>query len=292
MFLTKMTKQVSLDLSVLARVAGRLPSPANPLQGRRRPPPALPENIIFFQRRNTDDLNHPARGRALHHRHVLIVPLRGEAMVCVDDRELRLAPGAGLMVLPYQFHSYKRSAGRRILWLFVTFEYPEGVTLEPLRNAIFAVTPEIAGHLERLLKESQGLPELRLALLLSLLAPAPGCEGGAVASAGRDQALVARVNHAVQASRPRMPTVRELAGALGMSASHLRERFRASCGVSLGRHVRALRLERAQGLLRMSPARVTEIAEQCGYPSVYSFSRAFRNAYGCSPRAYRKEGAP
>jgi AraC-like DNA-binding protein len=59
--------------------------------------------------------------------------------------------------------------------------------------------------------------------------------------------------------------------------------------VSLGRHVRALRLERASGLLRMSPARVTEIAEQCGYPSVYSFSRAFRTAYGCSPRAYRKD---
>lgn len=287
-----MTKRVSLDLVALARAAGRLPSPANPLQGRRRPPPALPENIIFFQRRNTDDLNHPAQGRALHHRHVLIVPLRGEAVACVDDRELRLAPGAGLVVLPYQFHSYRRSGGRRILWLFVTFEYPEGVTLETLRNTTFALTPEIVGHLERLLKESQGLPELRLALLLSLLAPAPGCEGGAVASAGRDQALAARVNHAVQARRPRMPTVRELAGALGMSASHLRERFRVSCGVSLGRHLRQMRLERAGGLLRMSPARITEIAEQCGYPSVYSFSRAFRQAYGCSPRAYRKEGAP
>jgi AraC-like DNA-binding protein len=284
-----MPKKVSVDLVALARTAGRLPSPANPLQGRRRPAPALPENIIFFQRRNTDDLNHPAQGRALHHRHVLIVPLRGEAVVCVDDRELRLSPGAGLVVLPYQFHSYRRSAGRRILWLFVTFEYPEGVMLESLRNTTFAIRPEIVGHLERLLKESQGLPELRLALLLSQLAPAPGCEGGTVAGAGRDKALVAQVNHAIQERRPRMPTIRELAGALGMSASHLRERFRASCGVSLGRHVRALRLERASGLLRMSPARVTEIAEQCGYPSVYSFSRAFRTAYGCSPRAYRKD---
>ncbi len=292
MFLTLMTKLEIALHSGLARRTRRLPSPASPLEGKRRPAPALPENIICFQRHDTADLNRPAQGRALHHRHVLIVPLRGEAVVCVDDREFTLSPGLGLVILPYQHHSYRQSAGRRILWLFVTFEYAEGITLEPLRHTVFAVTTEMAGQLDLLLQEGRGLPELRLALLLSLLAPAPGCEGGAVASAGRDKVQVSRVNHAIQGRRPKMPTVRELAGDLGMSPSHLRARFRASCGVSLGRHMRTLRLERACGLLRLSPARISEIAEQCGYPSVYSFSRAFRSMYGRAPRTFRLEVAP
>ena len=68
------------------------------------------------------------------------------------------------------------------------------------------------------------------------------------------------------------------------------KRFRESCGVSLGRHLRRLRLEKACGLLRMSTNRVSEISEQCGFTSVFSFSRAFHHTYGVSPSDYRRGG--
>ena len=87
-------------------------------------------------------------------------------------------------------------------------------------------------------------------------------------------------------------SAKEMARSLGISPSHLRARFRASCGVSLGRHLRRLRLEKACGLLRLSQNRVTEIADLCGFSSIYSFSRAFRSAYGVSPMAYRQGDGP
>jgi AraC-like DNA-binding protein len=280
-----MTKQATA-LEALARRVRLLPSPANPLHGRRRPAPVLPENIICFQRRRTAELDHPREGRALHHRHVLIVPLRGRAAVCIDDQEFDLRPGNGIVILPYQFHNYKSAGDRSILWLFVTFEFPHGVSLDALRGGVFAITAEMAGQLDLLLRESVGLPELRLALMLSLLQRP---KRGETAQTGvRDRGLRDKVNHAVQARRPRIPTARELAAELGVSASHLRARFRASCGVSLGRHLRMLRLERACGLLRNGSSRISEIAEQCGYPTVYSFSRAFRALYNESPREYRR----
>jgi transcriptional regulator GlxA family with amidase domain len=77
-----------------------------------------------------------------------------------------------------------------------------------------------------------------------------------------------------------------------MSPSNLRARFRTSCGVSLGKHMRELRLERARGLLTMSTIRVSEIAEQCGFTSLFSFSRAFRTRYGHPPLACRKGQLP
>jgi AraC-like DNA-binding protein len=292
MFLTKTTRTSAPILARLAASCARLGRPAHPLHGKRRPAPPLPENVICFQRRSGAALNRPVQGRALHHRHVLIVALKGRATVCADDREVRLEPGRALVVLPYQHHHYT-ATDRRLHWLFVTFEYAEGVVLEPLRHRAFAVTPGRAELLHELVRDwrtraDSGLPELRLALLLADLTPPP-----APMAAGAAGTMKPRVNLAIQRRRPLMPSIRELAADLGMSASHLRARFRASCGISLGRHMRELRLERARGLLRMSPARVSEIAEQCGFASPYSFSRAFSRRYGESPLACRKAvGSP
>ncbi len=287
-----MTKSKASIFTSLAKSVNKLPQPANPLHGTRRAVPPLPENIICFQRRSGAELNRPHQGRALHHRHVLIVPLRGRAVVCADDRRIPLGPGDGLVILPYQHHHYTQTRGR-LHWLFITFEYAQGVMLEPLRNLVFSVKADMAAQLDDLLRAQRdpndsGLPELRLALLLARLAPPPG-RGGGSGNADPAGALVLQVNHAAQARRPAAPTVRELAAELGMSPGHLRTRFLASCGISLGRHMRILRLERACGLLRMSSARISEIGEQCGFASPYSFSRSFRAHYGMSPKAYRKQ---
>ena len=288
-----LTKRIKLRRPVLARLASHarhLPNPDNPLHGVRRQPPPLPENIICFQRRSDTELNRSQQGRAMHHRHVLIVPLRGKAVVCVDDVELPIAPGRGVVLLPYQYHHYIR-ADRRLHWLFITFEYAQGVTMEPLRNSVFSVGAALAAQLEGLLRahrypSDDGMPELRLALLLAQLPTPPG---RALAPVKVGPTLALQVNHAVQKKRPLAPSIRELAADIGMSPSNLRARFRASCGVSLGRHMRKLRMERACGLLRMTPARISEIAEQCGFTSVFSFSRAFRTHYGTAPSDFRRQ---
>jgi AraC-like DNA-binding protein len=291
MFLTKSPTKKARAFATLTALARRLPSPDNPLHGRRRPPPPLPENVIFFQRRSGTELNRPQRGRAMHHRHVLIVPLRGKATVCADDLEVVLAPGQGLVVLPYQYHHYA-FAERSLHWLFITFEYAQGVVMEPLRNSVFSISSQLADEFGALLRAQRepaddALPELRLALLLARLAPPPG-RAALIPASGMSSTLKLQVNHSAQKRRPAVPTIRELAAGLGMSPSHLRTRFRASCGVSLGRHMRELRLERACGLLRMTPARISEIAEQCGFNSLFSFSRAFSRRHGLSPSAYRE----
>jgi AraC-like DNA-binding protein len=123
-------------------------------------------------------------------------------------------------------------------------------------------------------------------VLLAELTPPPAPTAG-----GASSTLGPQINLALQRHRPTTPTISQLAGELGMSPSHLRTRFLASCGVSLGKHMRELRLERARGLLRMSPARISEVAEQCGFSSLYSFSRAFSARYGISPSECRKAGS-
>src|SRR5580658_3997272 len=93
MFLTKMPQSNSRRPPALERLVGLLPSPMRPLHGRRGAPLALPDNIICFCRRSATDLNRPQRGRALHHRYVLIFALETGATVCIDDHAIRLQAG-------------------------------------------------------------------------------------------------------------------------------------------------------------------------------------------------------
>ncbi|HYP16473.1 MAG TPA: helix-turn-helix transcriptional regulator [Opitutus sp.] len=276
----------------LERRVARLPQPPHPLLGRRPGALDLPDNIVCFQRRSASELNRPRRGRALHHRCVLMIALRTAATVCVDDRVLRLHAGEALLVLPFQFHHYLDPERDSLLWLFVTFDLADASQLEPLRfkpfvfdSSLRALAGELVVAYEEEGRESD-LPALLLAVLLARLRRL-GRSSRRVRLAAESPRIVTEVNQLAQRAGGR-PSVQEISRRLGISPSHLRARFRASCGVSIGRHLRRLRLEKACGLLRLTGNRVTEIAEQCGFNSIYHFSRAFRTAYGMAPLAYRK----
>lgn len=293
MFLTKMTVSAAPALEALV---ARLPRPPQQLFGRRAEPLALPDNIVCFQRRAAAELRQPRRGRALHHRHVLIFALRTAVTVAVDDRAIRLAPGEGLLVFPFQFHHYLEAERDRLQWLFVTFDLADSSRLATLRFQPFRLTPPLRALAAELLvahaeTRTGDLPVLLLAVMLERLRRQKPLARRPAATTAVVPDLVTQVNQLAQRSGESRGNIKQLARELGISQSHLRARFRASCGgVSLGRHLRRLRLEKACGLLRLTPNRVSEVAEQCGFTSIYSFSRAFRTAYGVSPLGYRSAG--
>jgi AraC-like DNA-binding protein len=290
MFLTKMSETPNYRLLSLEKLSNLLPSPMRPLHGKRSAPLALPDNIICFCRRSATDLNRPQRGRALHHRFVLIIALETAVTVAVDDRAIRLNANEGLLVMPFQFHDYVEPEQEGLRWIFITFDLIDSVSLQALRFRPFVLS-QVARQtcselIEAYLTRGEGdLTSLLLSVLLQRIRQAEPIlrrhHKPAVAPG-----LIMQVNQLAQ-SKEEPLSVKQIARALGISASHLRARFRASCGVSLGRHLRRLRLEKACGLLRLSQRRVTEIAELCSFTSIYSFSRAFHTAYGVSPMAYR-----
>jgi AraC-like DNA-binding protein len=290
MFLTKMSETRTARILSLDKLANLLPSPLRPLHGKRAAPLALPDNIICFSRRSATDLNRPQRGRALHHRFVLIFALETAVTVAVDDRAIRLNPEEGLLVLPFQFHDYIEPECEQLRWLFVTFDMIDAAPLQSLRFRPFVLAPMVrqtaAELVEAYLTRGEGdLTSLLLSVLLQRIRQAEPIIRRHLRPAVAP-GLIMQVNQLAQ-SKEEPLSVKEIARSLGISASHLRARFRASCGVSLGRHLRRLRLEKACGLLRLTQRRVTEIAELCNFTSIYSFSRAFHTAYGVSPMAYR-----
>jgi len=279
----------------LERLVRLLPLPLRPLHGQRSTELAMPDGIVCFYHRSAREMNRPAEGRALHHRYVLIMALETSVTVCVDERAIRLHAGEGLLILPFQFHNYIQPTQDKITWMFVTFEMADGRSLEPLRFRIFALSPLLRQLIAELLRayltpNQDDATIVIFALLLIRIRQTDLLHRDHEITRDVPE-LVIKINQLAQ-GEGEMPSVKEMARGIGISASHLRARFRASCGVSLGRHLRRLRMEKACGLLLLSSRRVSEIAEQCGFNSIFSFSRAFRTAYGISPMAYRSRSKP
>lgn len=79
-----------------------------------------------------------------------------------------------------------------------------------------------------------------------------------------------------------------LADVAAMSRFHWHRVFRALTGETCAQAVRRIRLHRAANALVRSDRPVTRIASEVGYPNLNSFARAFSEAYGSSPAAFRQ----
>ncbi|NOD62332.1 MULTISPECIES: GyrI-like domain-containing protein [unclassified Ruegeria] len=81
-----------------------------------------------------------------------------------------------------------------------------------------------------------------------------------------------------------------LADVAAMSRFHWHRVFRALTGETCAQAVRRVRLHRAATWLVQSDRAISDIALSVGYPNPSSFARAFSEAYGSSPAAFRKAG--
>ncbi|HVR54685.1 MAG TPA: GyrI-like domain-containing protein [Pseudorhodoferax sp.] len=104
------------------------------------------------------------------------------------------------------------------------------------------------------------------------------------------QARMARVIAHVHEHLDAPLDLARLAALAHLSPYHWHRTYAALYGETLAATVRRLRLHRASGDLANSQLPVADVARRCGYPNVQSFARAFREAYGSSPSAYRRQG--
>jgi len=82
--------------------------------------------------------------------------------------------------------------------------------------------------------------------------------------------------------------VRRMARVSGTSVAHFARSFREAFGVPPHRYLLTLRLERAAALLRDTDVPITHVAFACGWQSLGTFGRTFRDVYGLSPGAFRR----
>lgn len=137
------------------------------------------------------------------------------------------------------------------------------------------------------------LTSVTLDLLASVIARCQDSEG-ALSPEARRRALQARIRDFVrrELGNPGL-TPDVVAAAHGISSRYLYKLFHEQ-GLTVAGWIRECRLERCRrdlGDPRLSSLSVQAVASRWGFTDKAHFSRAFRAAYGTSPRDYRHSGA-
>ncbi|MBE5024134.1 AraC family transcriptional regulator [Olsenella sp. DSM 107455] len=86
-------------------------------------------------------------------------------------------------------------------------------------------------------------------------------------------------------------TVEDIARQTGLNRSYFGKVFKAATGRSPQQYLISYRMGKAAELLKLTGLPVAEVGRAVGYPNQLHFSRAFKGAYGVSPREWRRENA-
>ena len=103
-----------------------------------------------------------------------------------------------------------------------------------------------------------------------------------------------RVFAHVEANLCRKISIRELAGLLGLSASHFCRAFKCTIGSSPRDYVLRRRIELAQVLMLTTSEALSSIAVSCGMCDQSHFTRSFHRIVGETPYSWRRtrRGSP
>ena len=99
------------------------------------------------------------------------------------------------------------------------------------------------------------------------------------------KAVIALMKHRI--SDPDL-SLSDLCNAASLSESHLRRLFHQETGSSPMQYLTELRMNQAKNMLAQGDVSIGEVAEFCGFSSLYYFSRSFHRRYGMTPTQYRQ----
>ncbi len=278
----------------LMAMVEQIPDPAYYLAGLPKPELPLPENIVLF-RRHPDKLKHAPMSHAAQH--VLIINLRGPGDIILNERRLRLVPGAAALVFAGQSHSYA-NLQPPLTWLFISFKIAAPDCFATLRDSTAKLSPMAWHYIHQLVADYnssvRAMPIVasrivfNLSLLLMELAESsPRRIASKIILEQVAQNRIRKIQQYVLAHIREPVHIADLARQVNMSASGLRFFARKTMRHGLGHYIRHTRLACACELMNATDLTLTQIGEQCGFGSIYAFSRAFKQQLRVAPSRYR-----
>ncbi|MEM7145660.1 MAG: AraC family transcriptional regulator [Verrucomicrobiota bacterium] len=284
-----------------AGVARTFATPEDYFRGLRWQKTFVPDNILAFTRDHQvhelsgwEGISERSGKYDQHGRFVLIFNLEGTGSIGVEKNAHQFAEGDALLIFPHQLHYYLKIP-EEFCWYYITFELPREATnpIHELRDETRALNEDCVLLLREFMgtySRSGSKWELGIALILRNLLlkiaeqPAPSDEdeddGSTIV---KDAKTFIYNNLDVNFS------IADIAKQVGFSESYLRARFKDETGISLWQFILAAKVSHAANLLRTTDHKIGEISKACGFDSQLSFARAFKRAFGFSPRQYRQK---
>lgn len=132
------------------------------------------------------------------------------------------------------------------------------------------------------------LENLTQALILAFITNAQTDEHAVAIAPDDHQSFIKQVTDYVKDNLTTDLSLQTVADSLYLSPRSLSRTFSETAGITFSQFVQNLRLEAAVRLLKTTDLPIGEVSDQCGYSSIYYFSRIFMQHIGDNPSDFRK----
>ena len=271
----------------IIRAGIQLPKPKSFYCGLELPEKfALPDNILLFSH-----AWHPGVHQTYTtNRHRLEIPAVPLIYETGKNDQYEVTPGHVIFIRGCQDWRIRKNnpdLHSGYLRLIITFELKDDQQFYLPDKEVSRLTPEGEAYLVKLYQSfSDKTPAACAIALFQLLSSLSENQLDAL-----PRSLSEAVRLAVRSINVvpfRNATLAEIAAEAKTSVSNLRWLFRREIGMSIGRFILEHRMKVARHHLTETNLSLGEIAELCGFQSVYSFSHFFSRNEGISPGRYRQ----
>jgi AraC-like DNA-binding protein len=225
----------------------------------------------------------------LHRSFEFITILSGEMRVSVDKREYLLGKGDSLLIFPGQVHSLSSENSSHMLCIFSlesVSAYSSDVDgLVPTDNS-FKASDQIISDIDSLSIES---PKLRKKGILYSLCAEFDTLSTYVKRDPTDLDLIYRIFDFTEKNYAHEASLSSLAKHTGYSYSYISRAFKNATDISYTAFLNEYRIGKAAELILGTNKSILECALECGYSSLRSFNRNFKDILGMTPCEYRKK---
>lgn len=249
-----------------------------------------PSALSLFPTKDLDFIAH------IHMDCELIYIQSGSVEATVDGITYTLVPGDVCLIMPHQVHSFKTlTHSETMLLIFDTKMVP---CLSSLPQTLIPMSPiipigdytnEVLSLLQSLHTEMQTAQNHwvingYLQVIMGRIHCATTYTEGKLTSSSTLQLVLEYMSlHYYEPI-----SLDTVAYDLGLSRSYISHIFNTQIGFSFNYYRNTLRIDFAKKLLLSAKPSITQIAYQCGFESLRSFNRVFKDLVGVSPSHYKK----
>lgn len=258
------------------------------LPGQEYPPPGHPAAYNF----NWEN------GRVLQEYQINYIT-EGGGFIETPRGKFKIYAGTILLLYPGALHRYKPNP--KTGWTEHYIGFKGEIASKLLSNAFFELRrPFIEiGHQDKILElffkicdevkaERSGFQQVCSGLLVNIL--------GNIISIIKNKdfegtKIEKKIHHAMVKMRENFDngiSPMDIANDLNISYSYFRKVFCKYTGISPGQYILQLKVQKAHELILTTKMSIKEIAYECGFPSIYYFSRLFKQKNGYTPSEVRK----
>lgn len=216
-----------------------------------------------------------------------------------ESVEYHIKSGQGFLIFPHQICTYM--ADEKLPWEYVWLEFDGLKAKEALESIGLSkdtpiyrprykdIAQQMMNEMLYIARHSQdssfsliGHLFLFLDALARSSSPAVSLQGNRMRDFYIKEALVF-----IEQNFQNDITVEDIAAFCGLNRSYFGKIFRDTVGKSPQDFLISYRMSKAGELLKLTSLSIADVGNAVGYPNQLHFSRAFKNAYGVSPRNWR-----